>query len=59
VTRKPKREAQPKYRVTMHRSPGLTEAERQRRIHQAFEYILSWPLPEEEPSEEEHNEHPT
>lgn len=48
-----------RYRITMHGSPDLSEEECDRRIHQAYEYILSWPLPEKDASKEEHDEHPT
>jgi len=51
VTRKT--DPAPDYRITMRRSPDLSEEECDRRIHQAYQYILSWPLPDEEPPEEE------
>jgi len=53
VVRKRPPDSEPKYRITMRRSPDLSEEECDRRIHQAYEYILSWPLPIEDAPKEE------
>ncbi|MBN1583620.1 MAG: hypothetical protein JXA89_23135 [Anaerolineae bacterium] len=40
------------FQITMRRSPGLSEAERQRRIKMAFDAILGFSLTETDPGDE-------
>ena len=46
-------------KIVMHRFPDVTQEERQRRIHQTYQYILSRPLLEKDAPKEEHDANPT
>lgn len=48
-----KKNKQPKYRISMERTPGLTEDERRRCLRQVYDEILSWPLERKQREEEE------